>query len=147
MENKLNAYLSDLVVFYHKLQSYHWYIAGHTFLETHGKLEEYYNMINAQIDDVAEVMLMNGYHPVATLEEFKNNSSIKEAKGEFNTDVKAVSQATGLSEESATLLVMLKKLFPEELAALDDHTATAMGLAHLPLDTYARIASSTTCAN
>jgi starvation-inducible DNA-binding protein len=33
---------------------------------------------------------MNGYHPVATLEEFKNNSSIKEAKGEFNTDVKAV---------------------------------------------------------
>lgn len=90
MENKLNAYLSDLVVFYHKLQSFHWYIAGHTFLETHGKLEEYYNMINAQIDDVAEVMLMNGYHPVATLEEFKNNSSIKEAKGEFNTDVKAV---------------------------------------------------------
>ncbi|WP_143452105.1 ferritin-like domain-containing protein [Kandleria vitulina] len=53
-------------------------------------MEEYYNMINAQIDDVAEVMLMNGYHPVATLEEFKNNSSIKEAKGEFNTDVKAV---------------------------------------------------------
>lgn len=36
-----------------------------------------------------------------------------------DTGVIAVTQATGLSEESATLLVMLKKRFPEELAALD----------------------------
>ena len=31
MEAKMNALLLDLVFFYHKLQSYHWYISGHTF--------------------------------------------------------------------------------------------------------------------
>jgi transcriptional regulator with XRE-family HTH domain len=36
-----------------------------------------------------------------------------------DTGVKAVTQATGLSEESAKLLVSMKKLFPKELAALD----------------------------
>ncbi len=36
-----------------------------------------------------------------------------------DTGVKAVTKATGLSEESATLLVMMKRLFPQELASLD----------------------------
>lgn len=44
-----------------------------------------------------------------------------------DTGVKAVTQATGLSEESATLLVMLKKLFPEELAALDALLVSCLG--------------------
>ena len=35
MEKKLNALLSDLVVEYHKLQSFHWYLKGSHFFDDH----------------------------------------------------------------------------------------------------------------
>ena len=41
--NNLNTFLSDLNVFYRKLQNYHWNIKGKDFFVIHSKLEEYYN--------------------------------------------------------------------------------------------------------
>ena len=46
---ELNQYLSDLAVFYRKLQNYHWNVKGSDFFVVHEKLEEYYNKINDQI--------------------------------------------------------------------------------------------------
>ena len=43
--NNLNIYLSDLNVFYRKLQNYHWNIKGKSFFVVPAKLEEYYNEI------------------------------------------------------------------------------------------------------
>ena len=40
---ELNQYLSDLAVFYRKLQNYHWNVKGSDFFVVHEKLEEYYN--------------------------------------------------------------------------------------------------------
>lgn len=90
MEKKMNVLLSDLVFFYHKLQSYHWYIAGRTFFQTHAKLEEYYDQIMDQIDEVAETMLMAGYRPVSTMAGFAENAKIKDAPGGYVNDEKAV---------------------------------------------------------
>lgn len=90
MEAKMNVLLSDLVVFYHKLQSYHWYIAGHTFFQTHAKLEEYYDQVRDQIDEVAETMLMSGCRPVSTMAAFVKNAKIKDAPGDYVNDEKAV---------------------------------------------------------
>ena len=45
MERLLNKLLADLVVEYHKLQSYHWYLKGYHFFDDHPKLESYYDMI------------------------------------------------------------------------------------------------------
>ena len=41
MEKELNKLLADLVVEYHKLQSFHWYLKGYHFFDDHAKLEEY----------------------------------------------------------------------------------------------------------
>ena len=50
----LNCLLADLNVFYRKLQNYHWNVKGKDFFTMHEKLEEYYDEINEQIDEVAE---------------------------------------------------------------------------------------------
>ncbi len=89
MEKKMNALLADLVVFYHKLQSYHWYVKGNAFFQAHAKLEEYYDAINEQIDEVAETSLMSGFKPVSRVAEFTALTKIKETSGDY-TDVNAV---------------------------------------------------------
>ena len=85
MEKMINEMLSDLVVFYHKLQCYHWYVKGTDFFEVHEKLEECYDEIRTHIDEVAEAGLMVGISPEARLSEFTKQSSIKEGKCEFVT--------------------------------------------------------------
>ena len=85
MENlikDLNEFLSNLNVFYRKLQNYHWNIVGKDFFVIHSKLEEYYNKINEQIDEVAEEILMLNAEPLGTMEDYLENTSIQEAKNE-----------------------------------------------------------------
>ena len=57
MEKELNKLLADLVVEYHKLQSFHWYLKGYHFFDDHAKLEEYYDSVAEAVDGVAENML------------------------------------------------------------------------------------------
>ena len=78
MENQVN----DLNVFYRKLQNYHWNIVGKDFFVIHEKLEEYYDEINEQIDEVAEHILMLGGEPLGTMQDYLNTTCIKEAKNE-----------------------------------------------------------------
>ena len=56
----LNTFLSDLNVFCRKLQNYHWNVKGKDFFTVHSKLEEYYNNVNKQIDEIAEHILFIG---------------------------------------------------------------------------------------
>ena len=80
--NDLNILLADLNVFYRKLQNYHWNIVGKDFFVIHEKLEEYYDEINEQIDEVAEHILMLGGEPLGTMQDYLNTTCIKEAKNE-----------------------------------------------------------------
>ena len=82
----LNTFLSDLAVFYRKLQNYHWNIKGPHFFTLHEKLENYYDEINEQIDIVAEHILMLGYEPLGTMKDYLAITSIKEAKNEKVND-------------------------------------------------------------
>lgn len=85
MENiikDLNVFLSDLNVFYRKLQNYHWNIIGKDFFIIHSKLEEYYDEINTQIDELAEHILMINGQPLGTMQDYLNNTCIQEAKNE-----------------------------------------------------------------
>ena len=90
MERTMNIFLSHLVHFYHKLQSYHWYVQGKTFFQSHAKLEEYYNFVNGQIDELAELMLMDGKKPVSTMKGFAELTTIKDPAGDFVQDMHAV---------------------------------------------------------
>lgn len=78
--NELNMYLANLNVFYRKLQNYHWNIKGKDFFVIHGKLEEYYDNINEQIDEVAEHILALGGQPLGTLKDYLATSKITEAE-------------------------------------------------------------------
>ncbi len=78
--NDLNIFLSDLNVFYRKLQNYHWNIKGKEFFVIHAKLEEYYNEINAQVDEIAEHILALGGEPLGTLNDYLNVTKIVEAE-------------------------------------------------------------------
>lgn len=82
MKQQLNNLLANLVVEYHKLQNFHWYVKGKDFFQVHAKLEELYNGINGMIDEVAENMLMEGIKPVGSLKGFLEIASIQEAEAE-----------------------------------------------------------------
>ena len=82
MENELNEFLADLNVFYRKLQNYHWNIIGKDFFVLHAKLEEYYDEINEQIDEIAEHILMLGKQPLGTMKDYLEKATISEAKNE-----------------------------------------------------------------
>ena len=76
------SFLSDLNVFYRKLQNYHWNVHGRDFFVLHSKLEEYYDEVNKQIDEIAEHILMLGEQPLGTMQDYLNNTCIVEAKNE-----------------------------------------------------------------
>lgn len=70
MEKELNKLLADLVVEYHKLQSFHWYLKGYHFFDDHAKLEEYYDSVAEAVDGVAENMLKLELKPESTMKGF-----------------------------------------------------------------------------
>ena len=78
----LNLFLSNLNVFYRKLQNYHWNIKGEDFFVTHAKLEELYNDINEKIDEIAEHILIIGKQPLGTMKDYLEKSQIEEANNE-----------------------------------------------------------------
>lgn len=80
LEQRLNEFLSDLNVFYRKLQNYHWNVEGKDFFVVHAKLEEYYDEVNESIDEVAEHILILGGQPYGTMEDYLNTTTIVEAE-------------------------------------------------------------------
>lgn len=101
LEKSLNEFLSDLNVFYRKLQNYHWNIQGKDFFEAHAKLEELYNQINEEVDEIAEHILILGGQPLGTLKDYLNNSKIQEAE---NKKVKSEEVYKNLITDYGTLL-------------------------------------------
>lgn len=83
MEQKLNHFLADLAVEYHKLQNFHWYVKGKDFFTVHSKLEEYYDGIVDMVDETAEAILMLGGKPLASMKSFLGETSVKEASESF----------------------------------------------------------------
>ena len=80
LEQNLNELLSDLNVFYRKLQNYHWNVTGQDFFQAHSKLEELYNEINEQIYEVAEHIIILGEEPLGTLKDYLGKTNITEAE-------------------------------------------------------------------
>lgn len=113
IEKDLNVFLSDLNVFYRKLQNYHWNITGEHFFVLHAKLEEYYDEINSQIDEVAEHMLMLGKQPLGTMKDYLEKTTIVEAQNNKVTDKEVLNN---IINDYSTLLQKVTKLksFAEE---------------------------------
>lgn len=122
MLNKLNTFLSDLNVFYRKLQNYHWNIKGKDFFIVHPKLEEYYTEINNQIDEIAEHILTLEGQPLGTLKDYLSTSKIVEAE---NKKVDSTLAYSELINDYSTLLQDTKSI--KEIAdSKSDHKTSAM---------------------
>ena len=78
----LNLFLANLNVFYRKLQNYHWNIKGEDFFNVHEKLEEYYNDVNEQIDEIAEHILIIDGQPLGTMSDYLEITQIKVAQND-----------------------------------------------------------------
>ncbi len=117
----LNEFLSDLEVMSVKLQNYHWNVSGKGFFITHEKLEEYYDEIREQIDEVAEHILSLGYQPLGTMQDFVNNSEIEEAK---NEKIKSLPIIKNVIQDLKTLEQKAMKIKQEAEKQSDYATST-----------------------
>jgi starvation-inducible DNA-binding protein len=126
MEKLLNRLLADLVVEYHKLQSYHWYLKGYHFFDDHSKLESYYDMVAGMVDGVAEDMLKLSLKPESTLKGFLDISVIKEAENEEVTSAEAFASVLADFKVLRDDVLAVKKAADEEgdyltSALMDDY--------------------------
>lgn len=105
----LNEFLSDLEVMTVKLQNYHWNVSGKGFFVTHEKLEEYYDEMRKEIDEIAEHILAQGHQPVGTMKDFIQNSQIKEANNEKIKTLEIVNEVIGDFEKLQNKAIQIKQ--------------------------------------
>ena len=113
MVNKLNEFLADLNVFYRKLQNYHWNVKGKNFFVLHERLEQYYDKINEQIDEIAEHILTLDKQPLGTMKDYLEKTSIEEAQ---NAKIEGEIVLDKILKDFETLLqksIAIKKLADE----------------------------------
>ena len=120
--NNLNTFLSDLNVFYRKLQNYHWNVKGKDFFVVHPKLEEYYTDVNNQIDEIAEHILILGGQPLGTLKDYLEVTTIQEAE---NKKVKSDEIYSNLITDFETLLKKSTEI-KEEADKENDYATSAL---------------------
>jgi len=81
LESVLNKQVANMTVMYMKLHHYHWFVKGNAFFSIHPKLEELYNEMTMQMDQLAERMLALRFEPISTLKECLEEASLEEARG------------------------------------------------------------------
>lgn len=119
----LNEFLCDLEVMSVKLQNYHWNVQGKGFFITHEKLEEYYDEIRVQIDEIAEHILALGYEPLGTMQDFIKNSQIQEAK---NERIKSLEIIKNVIQDLRTLRTKVAQIKEEAENQKDYATSSLM---------------------
>ena len=116
----LNLFLSNLNVFYRKLQNHHWNVKGDDFFCAHAKLEELYDEVNEQIDEIAEHILMLNGSPLGTMKDYLKITQIQEANNEkiFSKEI-----FENILNDYNTLLQNAKKI--KECADKENQYATS----------------------
>jgi starvation-inducible DNA-binding protein len=88
---KVNKYLADTGVMYIKLHNLHWNVQGLQFKAVHEYLEDLYDDFTEKMDEVAELLRMNGKYPAASMADFQKLSTIEELPSEAIDVKKALS--------------------------------------------------------
>ncbi|WP_067730163.1 Dps family protein [Oceanobacillus damuensis] len=104
--NFLNQMLSNYVVLYVKLHRYHWFVQGRHFFTLHEKFEEMYNRIAADLDAIAERILMINGKPLATMSKYLKESTLEEA----NADDKEMEIIAQLLQDLTQVVEEISKL-------------------------------------
>lgn len=75
---QVNIYLANIAVSYIKLHNLHWNVVGGQFKAVHEYLETLYDALADTLDDVAELLKMNGAVPMASLKDYLAAATIQE---------------------------------------------------------------------
>ena len=124
----MNAYLSDLVVFYLKLHDLHWNVKGMQFVPVHQYSESRYNDMAEKFDEIAELIIQHGEKPVSSISEYVKNASIKELnKGSYRDEEVIKIIAEDMAQLKAAAEALRQKMAEEDVfdvvAVLEDHIA------------------------
>lgn len=112
---EVNKEIANLGVAYIKFHNLHWNVIGGQFKPVHEYLEVLYDSISDSLDEVAELLKINGEYPVASLKEFLDLSQIEEL------DSKDVHFQNALEIALSDLLIISKQAkVIRELAIEDD---------------------------
>ncbi|PLR84441.1 DNA starvation/stationary phase protection protein [Bacillus canaveralius] len=115
----LNKQVANWTVLYVKLHNFHWFIKGPHFFTLHEKFEELYNEAAVYIDELAERILALEGRPVATMREYLELSSVKEATGSENEE----DMVRTISDDFSTVAAELQEAINLAEAAEDEGTA------------------------
>ncbi len=123
-----NKYLADIAVSYIKIHNLHWNVVGPQFKAVHEYLESIYDAYADALDEIAELIKMNGAFPAASLREYLELSDIAELDSK---DIKVEDAVKALLDNIVTLrdeATAIRKAASEEDAftvanVLEDHIA------------------------
>ena len=76
--NLSNNYIANIGVSYIKLHNLHWNVVGHQFKSVHEYLESLYDALADVLDEMAEILKMDGEMPLGSLKKYLEAASIEE---------------------------------------------------------------------
>lgn len=115
----LNTQIANWSLLFVKLHNFHWYVKGNQFFTLHLKFEELYNEAALHIDELAERLLAIQGKPPATMKQYLELSSIKEATNTENAN----QMVETLIKDFDTVLAELKEGMEIAQAAGDETTS------------------------
>ncbi|MGX4687582.1 Dps family protein [Vagococcus sp. JNUCC 83] len=83
----LNQLVADLSQFSVVIHQTHWYMRGPEFLSLHPLMDEFMDEINDQLDVISERLITLGGSPYSTLQEFIDNTGIKDERGSYTIPI------------------------------------------------------------
>lgn len=128
LNDKLNVLLANYAVEAHKIHNFHWYVSGPSFYNVHTDLDEVYGAMYAQLDEVAELILMNDGSPLGSMDSFLKNATLSEATEGFKKPQEIFDAILADYEAIRALASEIKKEADAEdnflvSAAMDEHIA------------------------
>lgn len=103
----LNVLLSDEFVLYVKTKKFHWNIQGIRFHDLHQFFEKQYRELDEIIDSIAERVRKLDYFPVATMQQFLNETQMAEHTGDSTDDKEMIG---ALLADHETLIRQIRQL-------------------------------------
>lgn len=128
LNDKLNVLLANYAVEAHKIHNFHWYVSGPSFYNVHTDLDEVYGAMYDQLDEVAELILMNDGSPLGSMNSFLKNATLSEAAEGFKKPQEIFDAILADYEAIRALASEIKKDADTEdnflvSAAMDEHIA------------------------
>lgn len=128
LNDKLNVLLANYAVEAHKIHNFHWYVSGPSFYNVHTDLDEVYGAMYDQLDEAAELILMNDGSPLGSMDSFLKNATLSEAAERFKNPQEIYQAILADYEAIRAFATEIKKDADAEdnflvSAAMDEHIA------------------------